>query len=148
MVASANQVQLVGDAITAANDRSMAYSDGVSTTATRMVNFTLTTATKVNEIPAEFYGRYVRLRPKGSNMYYYFTFKSDATVSAALPAATDAGTQAADQGEGPVSDNEVVEARVPWAATGSKVYFVRIGGTITQSVQMTLADGTVGLLGP
>jgi hypothetical protein len=113
-----------------------------------MVNFTLTTATKVNEIPQEFWGRYVRLRPKGSNMYYYFTFKSDATVSAALPTATDAGAQAADQGEGPISDNEVVEARIPWPTNGAKVYFVRIGGTVTQSVQMTLADGTVGLLSP
>lgn len=142
---TANIQLLQSDPRWAAADRAGAFGDGTSATEVR--NFTLTNVSKVQAIPANWCGRFVRMRPNGSTMYYYFTKLVSATI-ALPPAATDAGASAATQGEGPYADGEIVEVRTPYAATGETVYFCRIGGTASQSVQMTLADGTVGLTGP
>ena len=145
MAATGGIATLIGSPQAAAADRAACFGDGAANT--NVVNFTLTNSSKVNAIPAEFHGRWVRLLNSGSTMYYYFTLLSSATI-ATPPAATDAGARAATQGEGPYPDLSVVECRVPHPPSGGVVYFARIGGTATQSVQMILADGTVGLTGP
>jgi hypothetical protein len=145
MAASGGIAALIANPSIASDDRAACFGDGTANT--NAVNFTLTNTSKVNAIPSEFHGRFVRLLNSGSTMYYFFTFASGATI-ATPPAATDAGARAATQGEGPYPDLSVVEVRVPHPPSGGAVYFARIGGTATQSVQMVLADGTVGLTGP
>lgn len=142
---SASVTTLISDPRMAAADRAGNFGDGTNNT--NSINFTLTNTSKVNALPEEFEGRYVRIRPNGSTMYYFFTTASGATI-ATPPAATDAGARAATQGEGPFADGEIIEVRVPHGATGETIHFARIGGTASQSVQITLADGTRGLTGP
>ncbi len=145
-MASGSVTALIANPTLAADDRAGCFGDGTSSTNV-LGNFSLTTSSKVNAIPVEAHGRYVRLLPLGSGLYYYFTFLESATI-ALPPAATDAGARAATQGEGPYADGSVVEVRVPHPPSGGRVYFARIGDTASQSVQMVLADGTVGLTGP
>lgn len=129
----------------AAADRAGCFGMGDGSTVTETRNFTLGTTTKANAVPSTWQGRYVRITPHGSTLYYYFAFA--AGTCAAPPAATDAGASAATAGEGPIADNVTMEVRVPTAAAGGAVYFCRVGGTDAQSVQMTLADGTRGTTG-
>jgi hypothetical protein len=145
-MASGAVTALIANPSLAADDRASCFGDGTNNTNV-LGNFTLTNTSKVDALPTEAHGRYVRLLNNGSTMYYYFTFLSSATI-ATPPAATDAGARAATQGEGPYPDGSVVEVRVPHPPSGGRVYFARIGGTASQSVQVVLADGTVGLTGP
>lgn len=146
MAASGGITSLIGEPLTAAADSAACYGDGVANTNV-LGNFTLDTTGKLNVIPVEAHGRWVRMIPVDSTMFYFFTFNASATVPSAT-AATDAGARAATQGEGPFPANEVVEVRVPHPPSGGRVYFARLGGTASKSVMMTLADGTVGLTGP
>lgn len=146
MAASGSITSLIAEPVTATADRASCFGDGVSNTNV-LGNFSLTTSSKVDAIPVEAHGRYVRIRPAGSTLYYYFTFLSSATI-ALPPAATDAGARAITQGEGPFVDGSEIEVRVPHPPSGGRVYFCRIGGTAAQSCQLVLADGTVGLTGP
>ena len=146
MAASGAIAALIANPHLASDDRAANFGDGVANTNV-LGNFTLGTTGKLNVIPVEAHGRWVRLLPTGSTMHYFFTFLSSATVPS-LTAATDAGARAATQGEGPYPAEQVVEVRVPHPPSGGRVYFGRIGGTDAKSVMMTLADGTVGLYGP
>ena len=137
---------MIGNPQLANDDRASCYGDGSANTSV-LGNFTLDTTGRLDVIPAEAHGRWVRLLPTGSTMFYFFTFNSGASVPVAT-AATNAGARAATQGEGPFPAEQVVEVRVPMPPAGGRVYFARRGGTAGQSVMMTLADGTVGLLGP
>jgi hypothetical protein len=146
MAASGSITTLIGEPLSAAADAAACYGDGVASTNV-LGNFTLDTTGKLNVIPTEAHGRWVRLLPTGSTLFYFFTFNASATVPSAT-AATDAGARAATQGEGPFPAEQVVEVRVPHPPSGGRVYFARLGGTASKSVMMTLADGTVGLTGP
>jgi hypothetical protein len=128
----------------AAADASANFGDGVASSNCR--NFTLGTTAATNVIPTEWQGRFVRLLPTGSTLYYGFFLTNVTPTLPATPSAAGAG--AAGQCEGPYPAGEAQVFRVPKAAFGADVYFGRIGGTDAQSVQMILADGTVGLLGP
>jgi hypothetical protein len=145
MAATGALTELIGNPVVADADCAACFGDGVSNTSV-LGNFTLTTTGEINVIPVEAHGRWVRLLPTGSTMTYFFTFLSSASVPVAT-AATAAGARAATQGEGPFPAEQVVSVRVPHPPSGGRVYFARIGGTISQSVKMTLADGTVGLIG-
>ena len=129
----------------ASADRAGCFGLGDGSTATQQRNFTLGTTSAANAVPATWQGRWVRITPHGSTLYYYFALA--AGTCAAPPAATDAGSSAATAGEGPIADGVTVEVRIPIAASGASVYFCRLGGTNTQSVQMVLADGTYGTTG-
>jgi hypothetical protein len=146
MAASGSITTLIGEPLSAAADAAACYGNGVASTNV-LGNFTLGTTGVLSVIPVEAHGRWVRLLPTGSTMFYFFTFNASATVPSAT-AATDAGARAATQGEGPFPAEQVVEVRVPHPPSGGSVYFARRGGTNGQSVMMTLADGTVGLTGP
>ena len=146
MAASGGIAALIAEPETAAADAAACYGDGEANTSV-LGNFTLGTTGLVNVIPTEAHGRWVRLLPTGSTLFYFFTFNASATVPVAT-AATDAGARAATQGEGPFPAEQIVEARVPHPPSGGRVYFARRGGTAGQSVMMTLADGTVWLTGP
>lgn len=146
MAASGGITALIANPSLASDDRAACYGDGVANTNV-LGNFTLTTTGELNVIPAEAHGRWVRLLPTGSTLTFFFTFNVSASVPVAT-AATSAGARAATQGEGPFPAEQVVEVRVPHPPSGGRVYFARIGGTASQSVKMTLADGTVGLTGP
>jgi len=146
MAASGAIASLIAEPVTAAADIAACYGDGVANTNV-LGNFTLTTTGELNVIPVEAHGRWVRLLPTGSTMTYFFTFNASAAVPVAT-AATSAGARAATQGEGPFPAEQVVSVRVPHPPSGGRVYFARIGGTASQSVKMTLADGTVGITGP
>jgi len=143
MVAAGIQY-LIAEPTIAADDRAACYGDGSANTNV-LGNFTLTTSGETNVIPTEAHGRYVRILPNGSSIRYFFSFNSGATI-AASPAATQAGARAATQGEGPYADGSVIEVRVPYPPSGGRVYFCRLGGTASQSVQIVLADGTTGLI--
>lgn len=146
MAASGGISALIANPSLASDDRAANYGDGTANTNV-LGNFTLGTTGLVNVIPVEAHGRWVRLLPTGSTLFYFFTFNASASVPVAT-AATDAGARAATQGEGPFPAEQVVEVRVPHPPSGGRVYFARRGGTNGQSVMMTLADGTVGLTGP
>ncbi len=146
MAASGGITALIGNPQLASDDRAACYGDGVASTNV-LGNFTLTTTGELNVIPVEAHGRWVRLLPTGSTMRYFFTFNASASIPVTT-AATAAGARAATQGEGPFPAEQVVEVRVPHPPSGGRVYFARLGGTASQSVMMTLADGTVGLTGP
>ncbi len=146
MAASGGITALIGIPGDAADDRAACYGDGVASTNV-LGNFTLTTTGELNVIPIEAHGRWVRMLPTGSTLTYFFTFNSSASVPVST-AATSAGARAATQGEGPFAAEQVVEVRVPHPPSGGRVYFARIGSVVSQSVKMTLADGTVGLTGP
>ncbi len=136
---------MIGNPMIASHDVAANFGNNVDSSNVR--NFTLGTAAELNAVPDEWQGRFVRLKPNGSTLYYIFTSASGMTPT--LPAAaTAAGAGAVGQCEGPYADGSVVTVRVPKAASGSSIYFGRIGGTNTQSVQMILADGTYGLIGP
>lgn len=141
-MSTASRMGMIANPVIQASDRSGAFGDG--TNATEMLNFTLTNVSKVNVLPVAWHGRYVRMRPVGADMNYYFTFDDGATI-AASPAASDAGASAATQGER-VPDGELFEVKVPWPPSGGRVYFARLGSVASQSVQVVLADGTVGVL--
>lgn len=146
MAASGGITSLIGSPIDAAADCAACYGDGVANTNV-LGNFTLTTTGELNVIPVEAHGRWVRLLPTGSTLTYFFTFLSSAAVPVAT-AATAAGARAVTQGEGPFPAGQVISIRVPHPPSGGRVYFARIGDTASQSVKMTLADGTVGITGP
>ncbi len=129
----------------ASADRAACFGMGDGTTVTEQRNFTLGTTSAANAVPLAWQGRYVRITPHGSTLYYYFAFA--AGTCAAPPAASAAGASAATAGEGPIVDGVTTEVRVPIAANGGSVYFCRLGGTDAQSVQMVLADGTRGTTG-
>lgn len=129
----------------AAADRAACFGLGDGTTATEQRNFTLGTTSAANAVPSTWHGRWVRITPHGSTLYYYFAFA--AGTCAAPPAATDAGASAATAGEGPITDGTTIEVRIPIPTNSGSVYFCRLGGTNTQSVQMVLADGTRGTTG-
>lgn len=137
---------LIGNPLLAEADRASCYGDGVANT-TVLGNFTLGTAGRVDVLPAESHGRWVRLLPTGSTLFYFFTFNSSASAPTAT-AATNGGARAVTQGEGPFLADQVVEVRVPHPPSGGRVYFARRGGTDAQSVMVTLADGTEGVCGP
>lgn len=146
MAASGGITYLIANPLEADADCASCYGDGVASTSV-LGNFTLTTTGELNVIPVEAHGRWVRLLPTGSTMTYFFTFNASASVPVAT-AASAAGARAATQGEGPFAAEQPVSVRVPHPPSGGRVYFARIGGTISQSVKMTLADGTVGITGP
>lgn len=145
-MASGSITTLIGEPLMADADRAGCYGDGVADTNV-LGNFTLDTTGKLDALPVEAHGRWLRMLPTGSTLFYFFTFNASATVPAAT-AASDAGARAATQGEGPFPAEQVVEVRCPHPPSGGRVYFARRGGTAGQSVMVTLADGTVGLTGP
>lgn len=129
----------------AAADRAACFGLGDGATATEQRNFTLGTTTAANAVPSTWHGRWVRITPHGSTLYYYMAFA--AGTCAAPPAATAAGASAATAGEGPIADGVTIEVRIPIPSNNGSVYFCRLGGTDSQSVQMVLADGTRGTTG-
>lgn len=134
---------LVANPMVKSDDRSGAYGDGTANT-TVLGNFTIAATSKVNVLPSECYGRFVRLYGTAA-FDYFFTKASGATIATA-PAATDAGARAVTQGE-PVPASTVHEVVVPWAGTGEAIYLARIAtdGATTGSLRVTLGDGTVGV---
>lgn len=132
----------------ASDDRAACVLDStLAAPLTTQRNFTLGTTSVSSVVPRDWWGRWVRITPHGSTLYYFFSLVTGQTC-AAPPAATDAGASAATAGEGPGADNVTVEVRIPIpSAAQGDVWFVRLGGTNTQSVQMVLADGTVGTTG-
>ena len=137
---------LISNPTLAADDCAACYGDGSANTNV-LGNFTLGTTGRVDVLPTEAHGRWVRILPTGSTLFFFFTFNSSASVPVAT-AATNAGARAATQGEGPFPAEQVISVRVPMPPAGGRVYFARRGGTDAQSVMITLADGTVGLTGP
>lgn len=142
-MATATQLQLIANPITKAADRAGCYGNGTANT-TVLGNFTIAATSKVNILPTECYGRFVRMI--GTEAFdYYFTFTSGATIATG-PAATDAGARAATQGESVAADT-ICEVCVPWPPSGGSVYLARIAtdGATTGDLQVTLADGTTGV---
>lgn len=137
--ASSEIANLVASPVMQSADRAGCYGDGTANT-THMGKFTITAGSKVNALPSDCYGRYVRLYGT-VDFEYFFTTASGATI-AASGAASDAGTRAATQGE-PVPATTVHEVKVPWAGTGATVYLARIG--TDGDLHVTLADGTIGV---
>jgi hypothetical protein len=140
---SAGTQTLVANPMTKAADRAGAYSNGVANS-TVLGNFTIAATSKVNVLPTECHGRFVRMYGTAA-FDYYFTQNGSAVIAVA-PAATDAGARDETQGE-PVSASTYHEVVVPWPTSGASVYLARIAtdGATTGSLRVTLADGTIGV---
>lgn len=128
----------------AAADRAAAFTDG---TASKLRRYSMGTAAVSGTVPSEFWGRFVRITPRGGTLTYQFSV--GAAVTCTLPpAGTQNGATAAGAGEGPIADGATLEVRVPIpSAAQNSVYFNRIGGTDATNVEMVLADGTTGTTG-
>ena len=115
---------------------------------TDVVMFTATTSSKVNSLPPGWSGKFVRIRPIGTDIYYYFVVTPNQTAPAntiALPpAASDAGAFAATQGELVKAADPALAVQVPNAPPNGLVWFCRWGITAGQSVQITKASGRPG----
>lgn len=121
---------------TKAEDVLAASGDG--TNPTTVARYTLELASASNAVPIGWQGQWVRIRPVGGDMYYFFSKTAGAT--AANPAAAADGGFGATRGEY-VPSGERIEVLVPYAKDGDAVYFVRLGGTASTSVYMTKASG-------
>lgn len=122
--------------VTKAEDVLAASGDGTNNTT--VLRYTLELASASNAIPQGWYGQFVRMRPVGGDMYYFFSKVSGAT--AANPAAAADGGAGATRAEY-VPSGERYEVQVPYADGGDTIFFVRLGGTAATSVYMTKASG-------
>lgn len=143
MTAQSQEIlNLIANPVTQGADRASCVLASGATNTTHMGKYTITAGSKVNSLPSECYGRYVRLY--GSVAFeYFFTTNGSATI-AASGASTDAGTRAATQGE-PVPATTYHEVKVPWPGTVGTVYLARIGSV--GDLHVVLADGTIGVTG-
>lgn len=136
----------------AADRKGAASRDPLGVENTDVINFTATTTTKISSMPGGWSGEFVRIQPVGTDMYYFWVVTpapatgglvAPANVCAAPPAATDAGAQAASQGE-LIKSGSILEIECPNCAPGGAVWFCRFGVTASQSVQITKASGRPG----
>lgn len=131
----------------AADRKGAANLDPTGATNTDVIMFTATTASKVNTMPQGFCGEFVRIQPIGTDIYYYWVITPTPAAPAATialpPAASDAGAQAATQGE-LVKSGAILEIECPNVPTGGAVWFCRWGVVAGQSVQITKASGKPG----
>lgn len=110
-------------------------SDGTALTNSNVALYTAATTDKCNAIPAEFHGKFVRVRPIGGNLWFVFTDKSTHVVDRAI-AATDAGARAEGMG-GYLPNGEVAHVRVPTPPLGGNVYFSReADASISVSIEL------------
>lgn len=112
--------------------------DGTANTASNVIYYTCVATAKCNEIPSEFWGKYVRLSVIGANMWFVFTDKSTHVIDRTI-AATDAGTRAEGQGGYVASGGVVPHVRIPEAPKDGKMYFSRQGDA-AGTVYMELAS--------
>lgn len=97
--------------------------DGTANTVSNSILYTADTTHKVNELPASFHGKYVRVRSIGGALDFLFTDKATHETDRAL-VATDAGLQSEKLG-GYLADGEVGHFRVPTPPLNGKIYFSR-----------------------
>lgn len=125
--------------------------DPTGVASTDVIMFTATTASKVNAMPAGWAGKFIRVQPIGTDLYYYFVVTNNVNGAAVAPAssialppaATDAGAQAATQGE-LIKSGVVLALQCPNASVNQTAWFCRWGVTAAQSVQITKASGKPG----
>ena len=121
-----------------AADVKACFGDGTNNTDSAV--YTLTTSSKTNALPIGWYGQFIRIRPVGGAIWFYFSKNASATI-AANPVPSDAGTQAATQGEY-IPNGELFHCTVPYG--DQPIYFVRIGDTASTAVYITKASGAPG----
>lgn len=128
-----------------------ASADPTGVANTDVVMFTATTASKVNAMPAGWAGKFIRIQPIGTDIYYFFAVTNNlngapvapSNTIALPPAATDAGAFAATQGE-LIKSGVVLALQCPNASVNQTAWFCRWGVTAAQSVQITKASGKPG----
>src|SRR5678815_4393039 len=122
-----------------AADVKAAFGDGTANTDSLF--FTLTGATANAAIPVGWEGQFVRIRPIGADMWFFFSSSNAATAVIGVSAAD--GGAAATRGEF-VPNGELFQCEVPYAREGAGVFFVRIGSGAGTGVVMTKASGMPG----
>lgn len=125
-------------------DVKAAFGDG--TAVTDVIAFTADTTPRNAVIPAAFSGQFVRIRPLGANLQYYFSTSPTAAIIAAVPTAT--GQQAATLGES-VANGTAINVVVPAFGQASGfnrlVYFVWVCDAAGAGVFLTKGSGVPGL---
>lgn len=114
------------------------FGDGVANTT--VLRYTLAAASRADPIPPGWYGQFVRLRPIGGDLFYFFS-KNPAAV-ATNAAAADDGAPSVSRGE-LLPANEKADVQIPYANEGEAIYFVRIGSA-AGSVYFSKASGQPG----
>jgi len=120
-----------------------AFGDGTAITDT--IAYTLTTTPQIAAIPLAFCNQFVRIRPMGANLQYFFTTSPTAAIVAAVP--TAAGQQAATLGES-VANGTTLPVVVPGIALNGQnrtIYFCWVGDAAGSGVWITKGSGVPGL---
>lgn len=122
--------------------RSVTGSDSGAVVAfSSQILYTMTAASKVNEIPERFHGKFVRFTAKGAGCAFLFSDLATQVVDNTI-AATDAGTTSTNLG-GECLQDVSREFRIPSAPVGGltpgKLFFAR-QGTGTGTVLIELAS--------
>jgi hypothetical protein len=128
--------------VKAPNYRSVTGSDSGATVAfSSQILYTMAAATKVNELPERFHGKFIRFTAIGADCSFVFSDVSTLVVDNTI-AATDAGATSTNLG-GQCLSGISREFRVPTAPVGGptplKLYFARQGSG-TGSVLIELAE--------
>lgn len=121
-------------------DVKAAFGDGTNNTDT--VWYTADTVPRHVALPSAFVGQFVRIRPMGANLQYFFSSNPAAVIAAAVP--TAAGAQAATQGE-PVANGNPLTVEVPSIGFNGPVFFCWVCDAAGTGVCITKASGVPGL---
>ncbi len=120
-------------------DIKAAFGDGTNVTDT--VWFTADTTPRHVALPQYLVGQWVRIRPVGANLQYFFSSNPAAVIAAATPSAT--GATATTQGE-PVPTNTVLPVQVPSIGNNGVIYFCWVCDAAGTGVCITKASGVPG----
>ncbi len=108
------------------------FGDGVANSTN--LRYTVTAASKVNQLPDSLAGEWINLKAQGEDCYWMISKNGAATV--AVPAAADDGG-AAVTNPFPLFMGECEPYELPTIQAGEHLYFVRISGGGTGSCWIT-----------
>jgi hypothetical protein len=130
--------QGAGKTVEKFQDVKAAFGDGTNNT--DVIAFTADTTPRNVALPTAWRKQFVRIRPIGANLQYYFSSSPAAAVVAAVPTAT--GQQAATLGES-VASGVTLTVVIP--DVGPNVYFVWVCDAAGAGVFLTKGSGIPGI---
>lgn len=120
-------------------DVKAAFGDGVLNTDT--VWYTADATPRHVAVPQTLVGQFVRIRPVGANLQYFFSANPAATIVAATPSA--AGATGVSQGES-VANGATLSVQIPSIGFNTPVFFCWVCDAAGTGVCLTKASGVPG----